>query len=393
MEYPDYEPGFDVEEDYFILYSVLYSTITLVFAMAVLTKFLTHEFRFGFRSFLSLVILFVGEPLCHFLLKGASGLCLFGLGCLFIYSILPPNHLPVENKAVLITGCDSGFGHALVKKLDSIGMRVYAGCLIHDGPGAIELKHTCSERLKILQLDVTKMEEITEVASFINQDVGSEGLWGLVNNAGIWYPVELEMTPEKILQKILDVNLFGAFRMTKSVLPLIRHAKGRVVNISSITGRIPLEANGAYAMSKHAMVAFSETLRLEMKKFGVHVSIVEPTGFRTGNTQEQNLLNRLDEVWTNLDEATKLTYGRPYIESLYTNIINIAQRKLPTDLTPVIRAIRSALLSRRPRDRYPCGVGSQMALTLYPLLPLWFADRFSQKISLIPRTVKPASLM
>ena len=98
----------DIEESLveaeFLFYSVLYSTITVIFAMAVLSKFFTNEFRFGFRSFLSLVVLFIGEPMCHFLLKGATGVTIFGLGCLFIYSILPASHLPSQNKTVLITG-------------------------------------------------------------------------------------------------------------------------------------------------------------------------------------------------------------------------------------------------------------------------------------------------
>ena len=98
------ESEFEVLDDDFMFYSVLYSSITVVFAMAVLSKFLTNEFRFGFRAVLSLGILFIGEPLCHFLLKGPPGVAIFGLGCLFVYYILPASHLPVENKAVLITG-------------------------------------------------------------------------------------------------------------------------------------------------------------------------------------------------------------------------------------------------------------------------------------------------
>lgn len=94
----------DVIDDEFVFYSLLYSSVTVVFAMAVLSKFLKHEFRFGFRSVLSLAVLFIGEPLCHLFLKGPSGLAIFGLGCLIIYSILPASHLAADNKAVLITG-------------------------------------------------------------------------------------------------------------------------------------------------------------------------------------------------------------------------------------------------------------------------------------------------
>lgn len=94
----------DISEDDVIMYSVLYTSVTVVFAMAVLSKFLTNEFRFGFRSVLSLAVLFLGEPLCQFLLKGPFGVGCFALGCLLIYSILPASHLPAADKAVLITG-------------------------------------------------------------------------------------------------------------------------------------------------------------------------------------------------------------------------------------------------------------------------------------------------
>ena len=91
-------------DDDFLFYSLLYSSITVLFAMAVLSKFITNELRFGVRSVMSLAILFVGEPMCHFFLKGSAGVLLFGLGCLFVYSILPASHLPAKDKTVLVTG-------------------------------------------------------------------------------------------------------------------------------------------------------------------------------------------------------------------------------------------------------------------------------------------------
>lgn len=295
----------DLPEDDVILYSVLYSSVTLVFAMAVLSKFLTNELRFGLRSVLSLVVLFLGEPLCQFFIKGPGGVAGFAIGCLLVYSVLPASHLPVGNKAVLITGCDTGFGHALVKKLDNIGMRVFAGCLDKDSPGAISLKNSCSERVHILQLDITNEKEIEAATGIVRERVGEEGLWGLVNNAGVCYWADLEMTSEVVFRKIVDINLFGAVRITKSLLPLIRKAKGRIVNVSSLLGRISMEGLGAYGASKHALVAYSDTLRQEMKKWDVKVSIIEPTGFATGNTAESTLRNRCEEVWNTLDEQAK----------------------------------------------------------------------------------------
>lgn len=380
----------ELNRDGIVFYSVLYSTVTVAFAMAVLSKFLTNEFRFGFRSFLTLVILFLGEPLCQFLVKGPSGLAIFTVGCLFIYTILPANHLRAEKKAVLITGCDSGFGHALALKLDSIGMQVFAGCLEDQGPGAIELRNKCSNRLHVLKLDVTNTKDIEAASCYIKTRLGEEGLWGLVNNAGVWCFAEIEMTCDKIVQKIMDVNLFGAIRVTRAFLPLIKQAHGRVINVSSVLGRVSVEGNGAYSMSKHALVAYTNTLRLEMKKWGVDVSVVEPTGYYTGNMQEYSLRKNREEIWDLLDEQTKQVYGKEYLDAVYTHIEAAAQ-KYPKDLTPVIRCIRSGLLSKRPRERYPCGAGAELLICLYPILPVWLADYVSNCISIVPRQLRPSS--
>ncbi|XP_063398543.1 retinol dehydrogenase 7-like [Mytilus trossulus] len=384
----DYDEYLD---DDIIFYSILYSSVTVLFAMAVLSKFLTNEFRFGFRSVLSLAVLFLGEPLCQFFIKGPSGVFAFAMCCLVIYSILPASHLPVGNKAVLVTGCDSGFGNSLVKKLDSIGMRVFATCLSLNSPGAVSLQLACSGRVHLLQLDVTSQKDIETTVEYVKQHTGGEGLWGLVNNAGVWYYSELETTSETIFRKVLEINLFGAIRLTKALLPLIRKSKGRIVNVSSLMGRLTMEGNGAYSMSKHALLAFSDTLRQEMKKWGVHVSIIEPTGFYTENMKEHVINSRKAELWDTMDEETKITYGQKYFDSIYDSIIEGSNR-YPDDLTCVIRAMRSGLLSKRPRNRYPCGTGADFIMMLYPLLPVWVADKLISLISIMPKDVRPAGL-
>lgn len=388
----DVEVSDDVEKDDFIFYSVLYSSVTVAFGMAVLSKFLTNEFRFGFRSFLSLVVLFLGEPLCQFFVKGPGGLVTFAVGCLLVYSVLPASHLSAANKSVLITGCDTGFGNALVQKLDSIGMKVFAGFLEKDGVGATELRNKCSSRLVCLQLDVTNAKEIESAAALIQQSVGEEGLWGVVNNAGVWYFADLEMTSDKVMRRVFDVNLFGAVNVTKSVLPLIRKAKGRIINVSSILGRFTLEGTGAYSMSKHALLAYSDTLRQEMRKWDVHVSVVEPGAYRTASSEEHLLQKRQAEIWESLDIATQETYGKDYLASIYAHL-NTASQSFQADLTPVVRCIRSGLLSMRPMARYTTGKGEELAICLHPLLPMWLADRIMATFGLLPRHIKPAALL
>ncbi|PVD33244.1 hypothetical protein C0Q70_04495 [Pomacea canaliculata] len=300
--------------------------------------------------------------------------------------------MPVDNKAVLVTGCDSGFGHALVLKLDSIGMKVFAGFLDKDGPGAVKLRNKCSDRLVCLQLDVTSEKEIEAVTEYLQQTVGDSGLWGLVNNAGVWYLADLEMTSDKIMRHVMEVNLFGAVRVTRAMLPLIRQARGRIVNVSSLLGRLTLEGCGAYSMSKHALQAYTETLRQEMAKWDVHVALIEPMSFRTGNTDEDMLRRRQTEVWDSLDPKTQALYGYDYLNGIYSHVVASAS-SFPTDLTPVIRCIRSALLSIRPRARYPCGTGAEFIICSYPLLPVWLADKVMATFGLLPRHLKPAGLV
>ena len=94
----------ELHKDGVMFFSVLYSSVTVIFAVAVLTKFLTNEFRLGFRSFLTLATLFIGEPLCLFFLEGPCGVVVFSIGCFTVYYILPAGHLPITDQSVVITG-------------------------------------------------------------------------------------------------------------------------------------------------------------------------------------------------------------------------------------------------------------------------------------------------
>ncbi|KAK7099290.1 hypothetical protein V1264_003448 [Littorina saxatilis] len=153
-----------------------------------------------------------------------------------------------------------------------------------------------------------------------------------------------------------------------------------------------LPGAGAYSMSKHALLAYSDTLRQEMYKWDVHVAIIEPGAFYTGNTQEQVLKKRQTEIWESLDPETQDTYGKDYLNSMYSHFITTSQT-FPADLTPTIRCIRSALLSMRPRARYPTGKGEELVICLHPFLPVWLADRIMATFGLLPRHLKPAALL
>ena len=110
-----------------------------------------------------------------------------------------------------------------------------------------------------------------------------------------------------------------------------------------------------------------------------------------GNMVESTLKQRCDEIWNTLDEPAKKTYGREYLDVIYNTIIGTSQ-KFPDDLTPVIRAMRSGLLSKKPRERYPCGAGAEIVTTLYCFLPIWLADKVSYVLGILPKNNCPAEL-
>jgi NAD(P)-dependent dehydrogenase (short-subunit alcohol dehydrogenase family) len=180
-------------------------------------------------------------------------------------------------KAVLITGASSGIGRAAAEKLAAEGYFVYAGA--RKAADIEELNKI--NGIMAVRLDVTAQEEIDAAVKLIESE--GRGLWGLVNNAGINTIDPLIEADESDLKFLFDVNVFGVFRVTKAFAPLLIESKGRIVNISSISGVLSggLTGYGMYTMSKHAVEAYTDQLAFEMVGLGVNVSAIEPGNFRS----------------------------------------------------------------------------------------------------------------
>jgi NAD(P)-dependent dehydrogenase (short-subunit alcohol dehydrogenase family) len=180
-------------------------------------------------------------------------------------------------KAVLITGASSGIGRAAAEKLAAEGYFVYAGA--RKAADIEELNKI--NGIMAVRLDVTAQEEIDAAVKLIESE--GRGLWGLVNNAGINTIDPLIEADESDLEFLFDVNVFGVFRVTKAFAPLLIESKGRIVNISSISGVLSggLTGYGMYTMSKHAVEAYTDQLAFEMVGLGVNVSAIEPGNFRS----------------------------------------------------------------------------------------------------------------
>ncbi|XP_007421382.1 retinol dehydrogenase 16-like [Python bivittatus] len=277
----------------------------------------------------------------------------------------------LTEKYVFITGCDSGFGNLLAKQLDVKGLRVLAGCLSQQG--AEKLKEATSERLQTILLDVNNTESVNKAMEWVKAQVGDKGLWGLVNNAGISTPTAPnEWLTKEDFKKIIDINLLGLIDVTIHMLPLLRQAKGRVVNVASIMGRLSF-FGGGYCPSKYGVESFSDSLRIEVSNFGVKVCVIEPGYFRTAITNDKNLHNNFRSVWERLPKEIKQVYGVSYYEKMLKGV-NEMQANCSPNLSLVTNCMEHALTAVHPRFRYSPGWDAKLFYLPLSYMPTYVSD-------------------
>ncbi|XP_054165116.1 11-beta-hydroxysteroid dehydrogenase type 2-like [Oppia nitens] len=188
-------------------------------------------------------------------------------------------------RPVLITGCDSCFGNALAQTLNEHGFRVYATVLDTDSDGAKKLARF-DGMTTVLRMDETNDEEVNAIYEQIAKELQQNGeqLWAVVNNAGIVTFGPVDWGTIDSYKRVFEVNTLGTVRVARTFIPLIRQSKGRIVNLVSICGRFTTPNASIYSMSKHAAISFSDALRRETTKWGIKVSIIEPTIYKTPMT-------------------------------------------------------------------------------------------------------------
>jgi NAD(P)-dependent dehydrogenase (short-subunit alcohol dehydrogenase family) len=182
---------------------------------------------------------------------------------------------PAAQKAVLVTGASTGIGRKVTERLAAEGWFVYAGARKDKDLAELD----AIENVQSVRLDVTNAAEIAAAVETITK--AGRGLYGIVNNAGVSLRTPLLETKEEDFHYVMDVNVYGTYRVTKAFGPLVIAEKGRITTISSIAGILSPPGLGVYSMSKHAMEGFGDTLALEMAPLGVHVSLIEPGNFRS----------------------------------------------------------------------------------------------------------------
>jgi NAD(P)-dependent dehydrogenase (short-subunit alcohol dehydrogenase family) len=279
--------------------------------------------------------------------------------------------------AVLVTGASTGIGAACALGLDRLGMRVFAG--VRRATDGAALQRQASPLLTAVAIDVTDANSIAGAARTIGAVVGSRGLAGLVNNAGIVVPGPLEFLPLTDLRRQLEVNVIGQIAVTQAMLPLLRAARGRIVNMGSIGGRMATPFVGAYAASKFALEALTDALRVEVRPWRIGVSIIEPGAIATPIWQKSAREGeRLREAMP--AEATRL-YGQA-LEALRKGAARSERDAIPPEA--VVAAVVHALTAPRPRTRYVIGRRAKLQAVIARWVPDRARDRLLTRVLRLP---------
>jgi NAD(P)-dependent dehydrogenase (short-subunit alcohol dehydrogenase family) len=271
-------------------------------------------------------------------------------------------------RSVLITGASTGIGRATALRLDAAGWRVFAG--VRKEEDATALSEAGSERLAPLILDITDAEQIAAAAARVEAE-SEGGLDGLVNNAGVAIPGPLETLAIADFRRQVEVNMTGHVAVTQALLPAVRAARGRIVFISSIGGRVALPLTGAYHAAKFGIEAVGDVFRQELRPWGISVSIVEPGSIDTPIWERGE--RTADEIATTERETL---YGKA-VEGYRKAIRETAERGIPPE--QAAKAIEHALTSGRPRARYLVGLEAKVGARAKLLIPTRIFDRIVAK--------------
>ena len=282
------------------------------------------------------------------------------------------------SNTVLITGASTGIGAACALRLAAAGMHVYAG-VREDAAGAA-LRAQNAALITPLHLDVTDAESIAAAVATLEAQLGEAGLNGLVNNAGIAMGGPLEVLPMHEIRRQFDVNVFGALAVTQAFLPQLRRARGRIVNMGSIAGRIALPFLGPYCMSKSALRAMTHALRLEVDAWGIDVALVEPGAIATPIWKKSNAA--ADVMQATLQNDTLAHYSR-HLEGIRRVIAKAEEQAISADA--VARAVEHALTAAHPKTEYLVGNDARMRAAINAVLPQFLQDRLHRWFLKFPR--------
>ena len=270
--------------------------------------------------------------------------------------------------AVLIIGASSGIGLTSTEYLSKQGFLIFAG--VRKQADADRITTEYSGEITPVIIDVTDDRSIANAVTTMTSLLGENGLYGLVNNAAISWACPQEYVDRHHLESQFNTNVFGPALTIKAFIPLLRKAKGRIINISSGAGHLAIPIVGTYSATKSALEALSDALRVEVSQSGINVSVVVPGAIATpihgkGEAAFEDMLNHLP--------AEGHERYRRNLEIYAAEMKKMAENA--SDPIVIAEAIHSALTDNKPKTRYAAGSGSQFSWVLK-----FLSDRMKDKI-------------
>jgi len=270
-----------------------------------------------------------------------------------------------QTEFIVVTGASTGLGAATARTLAARGYHVLAGVRRERDADAIR-----AGRIEPVILDVTRPEHVRALADRIAADPDRRTLRALVNNAGISVNAPIEALPLDEWRRLFEVNLFGHVAVTQALLPFLHQSHGRIVNISSIGGKLALATYGAYAGAKFALEAVSDALRRELAPHGVQVVVVEPGAVRT------EMGDRGAATATDLAERMPAEQRQRYgdlVRAIVGHSLAHIRKGMPAGEAAAV--VARAATARRPRTRYTIGRDAAFLAGLVRVLPDRVLDR------------------
>lgn len=280
----------------------------------------------------------------------------------------------VEDRSVLVTGCGQGFGYEAVRRLDRLGCRVFAGCRKKEQLERLE--RSCSHRVFPVLMDVTDRESVRKAFEYVSSRLPKNtGLWGLVNNAGIAEILPFELQEVTLYRKIISTNLIGAIDVAMTFLPLIKRERGRILNVSSYSGRIALPVVASYAVSKYGLEAFTDGLRRSLRPYGCKALLVEPGYVKTNIVTAEQCVSDFEQLWRKANSPGDLTEDEEKILQSEKEKLFRLTTEFPRciSIDDVIDAYEHALFGAFPRARYAVGMDAKLMIFMQSL-PEFIAD-------------------
>ena len=267
-----------------------------------------------------------------------------------------------QNGTIVITGCSSGFGRITALHLANLGWHVFATVRKEADQASLLSEATtrgCRDKLTALLCDITRAEQVAALGQAVS--TVTPRLDALLNNAGTGYAAPLELLPLDDLRAQLEINVIAHLAVTQVLLPLLKPARGVIINVSSVHGRLPVPITGAYSASKFALEALSDVLRIELAPFGVCVVVIEPSASGT-NIWETSIQRARARLEQHLDGP----YGR-----LLNTGEAIVRSSVAGGFPPQLFAdtVLKILTSRHPRARYVVPGSARREMILHQLLP------------------------